>query len=69
MREFFINFVSSFLIVFSTIFAFYSINEKNAAFDRTEERLAENEKLLAEYRQELDTLHYSIYQTHLAEDF
>lgn len=45
------------------------INEKNAAFDRVERRLAENKKLSAEYRQELDTLHFSMYQTHLSEDF
>lgn len=69
MREFFINFVSSFLIVSLMILAVYLTNEKNAAFDSLEAKLAENKVLLAEYRQELDTLHYSMYQTHLPEDF
>lgn len=69
MREFFINFISSFLIVLSTILTAYLINEKNAAFDSLEAKLAENKVLSAEYRQELDTLHYSMYQTHLPEEF
>ena len=69
MKEFLSNFVFSFLITSSIIFAVHSINECGAAFDSLEAEVAKTDALLAEYRQELDTLHYSMYQTHLPEEF
>lgn len=63
------SFFTSFFMTLAFIFAVHSINECGAAFDSLEAELAKTDALLAEYRQELDTLHYAMYQTHLSEDF
>lgn len=69
MKNLLTNIAISFLVALSIVFVVYENNEKNKAFDSLESKLLENKKLLSEYRIQLDTLHYSMYQTHLPEEF
>lgn len=63
------SFLISFILTLTTIFAVHSWNAYADSFDRVEQGLQETEHLLAEYRQELDTLHFAIHGTHLEKDF
>lgn len=63
------SFLISFTLTLATIFAVHNWNAYADGFDRVEQGLQETERLLAEYRQELDTLHFAIHGTHLEKDF
>lgn len=63
------SFLISFTLTLATIFAAHNWNAYADGFDRVEQGLQETERLLAEYRQELDTLHFAIHGTHLEKDF
>lgn len=53
----------------ATIYTVHNYNAYADSFDRVEQDLQETKRLLAEERQELDTLHFAIYGTHQERDF
>lgn len=63
------SFLISFALMLATIYAVCNYNAYADSFDRVEQGLQETKRLLAEERQELDTLYFAIYGTHQERDF
>lgn len=63
------SFLISFVLTLATIYTVHNYNAYADSFDRVEQGLQETKRLLAEERQELDTLHFAIYGTHQERDF